>query len=514
MIWTNITTGTPVRATNAKTLSGALPGRTLVVRASHPGSGPDALLKVVNASGVVVSQLPLSAARPEPPEDLFEPVGANGVYNYILEPVGATWPSPGIAFQIATKETIDAASSYDPESNTTKFDGRTLSDRAVAKNAPSQGARKRVIIEGDSISSSYPPGQWPHIATMLNNGVDYVIVWSDSVSGTNLETMATRIPAIPSTIDADEVWVQGGTNADSSSGVGATAKNKQAIKDIAKNCVSRGWVPVFLATPPFNANVAAASDLNKWIAAWCQISGYRFVNIWVDSVDTTGAFKAASTYDGTHPTTAAHIAAAKRMNEHIRPGSSQAGFQPQQQLIETTSSSTINLATNPLCATSAGGVATGWSAPSGTGTSAPSIISAPSPMVGNLQKFVDSWAINGYQMHRRSGTTVIGGHRYLVIDYIRINSVTDGSATGQAVNISMSASGNNSGQINWGVAAKPGPAVVHVGAGFIVREILIPANDTQLTLGYQAQSYANSGSGTIDWDVGGHVIIDLTAAGL
>lgn len=128
MIWTNITTGTPVRATNAKTLSGALPGRTLAVRASHPGSGPDALLKVVNASGVVVSQLPLSAARPEPPEDLFEPVGdANGAYNYILEPVGATWPSPGIAFQIATKETIDAAS-YDPATQTTAFDGPVVAE--------------------------------------------------------------------------------------------------------------------------------------------------------------------------------------------------------------------------------------------------------------------------------------------------------------------------------------------------------------------------------------------------
>ena len=107
MIWTNITTGTPVRATNAKTLSGVLPGRTLAVRASHPGSGPDALLKVVNASGVVVSQIALSAMRPEPPADYFEPVGdANGVYNYILEPVGATWPSPGISLQVGTEDAI------------------------------------------------------------------------------------------------------------------------------------------------------------------------------------------------------------------------------------------------------------------------------------------------------------------------------------------------------------------------------------------------------------------------
>ena len=107
MIWTNITTGTPVRATNAKTLSGVLPGRTLAVRASHPGSGPDALLKVVNASGVVVSQIALSAMRPEPPADYFEPVGdANGAYNYILEPVGATWPSPGISLQVGTEDAI------------------------------------------------------------------------------------------------------------------------------------------------------------------------------------------------------------------------------------------------------------------------------------------------------------------------------------------------------------------------------------------------------------------------
>lgn len=488
MPWSGITSVVTYSAANAI----AIPHPALEpikVTTTHPGTGRDGIVTFYGSDGKPVATANVSASDPV---QTIEFSTASQTLNYSTS---AVFASPGLS--------INVGNTFATES------GYPISDYA-----PMVPRRKRVIIEGDSISSSYPPGQWPHIAAMLDGGTNFVIVYSDSVSATNLEQMAVRIDAIPVSIVADEIWIQGGTNLDAGGSYGPTARNKAAVNSIALKSLARGWKPVFIVPPPLNGSQALLADFGKWLVAWCAYNGHQCVNIWADAVETTGAYKAASTYDGTHPTTAAATSAAKRMLEYIRPGSSITGAQPQIPALETTNSSTINTAINPLCLTNTAGLATGWSAPSGAGSSTATIVAAANPLVGNLQNFVDSYAITQYVMHRRSGTPVIGGHRYLVIDYIKVNSITDGSANGQSVNIQLSAVGNVSGQINWGYGGKPGPSIAHVGAGFVTREILIPANDTQLTLGYYVQSYTNAGSGTIDWSVGQHQVIDLTAAGL
>lgn len=503
MIWTNITTGTPARTANAKTLSGVLPGRTLVVKASHPGSGPDALLKVVNAAGVVVSQVALSATRPEPPTDYFEPVGdANGTYNYILEPVGATWPSPGISLQIETKETISVPLTPSADGTTliTPFGQRF---RAHGQIVPMAGQTVRVVIRGDSIQSNAVTGGSMQLAAILSGG-EYMIAWNDAVPSSTLTQFDARYNSIPSWVQYDQDWIQGGTNSP-----GITTANKDAVASLAQKSIARGAEPVFFAIPPTNGVPTSAHDWNSWLWGWCIKNGFKFVNPWTEIIDpATGGMAAGYTIEGTHPNYPAHVLAAKRILECLRPNASAAaGFKALPFLPNVNAPTNSGISNNALFTNSAGGLATGWSAGAAGGTTVtPTIVALSLPYIGNSQRFQVT-TTNPWRTQSRA-FTIVGGRRYRMLEYFKIGSVSSDAARNGRLEVRIYDQ-RGAMLVDHGQWADASVAV----EGILMREFVAPVGDTSVTVSYKLFC-GTAGNAAADFSIGCQQVYDLTALGL
>lgn len=503
MIWTNITTGTPVRATNAKTLSGVLPGRTLVVRAVHPGSGPDALLKVVNASGVVVSQIALSAMRPEPPADYFEPVGdANGAYNYILEPVGATWPSPGISLQVGTEAAISIPllPSSDGTVAVVPLEQRF---RAHGQLVPMAGQTVRVVIRGDSIQSNAVTGGSMQLAAILSGG-EYMIAWNDAVPSTTLTQFDARFNSIPSWVQYDQDWIQGGTNSP-----GITTANKDAIYSLVAKSLARGAEPVIFAIPPTNGAPTSAHDWNAWQWAYCIKNGFRFVNPWADIIDpATGNMAAAYTIEGTHPNYPAHVLAAKRILEQLRPnGSASTGFRSLPFLPNVNAPTNSGIINNALHLTDTGadGLADGWSAGAAGGTTVtPTLVQETLPYIGKAQRFQVT-TTNTWRVQSRALTTV-AGRRYRLVEHFKLAAVASDAARNGRLEIRIY---DHTGAMlcDHGQWADASVAV----EGVMIREFVAPG--ASVTISYKLFCGV-AGNASADFSVGCQQCYDLTALGL
>ena len=101
MAWTNLTSGTTLIAANAQTFVGNYANKSMRVKVSHPGTGPDALVSIFDSTGRRVSQVAVSAQNPNPDADVFMPDAAAGyTYNYTVEPASAVFPAPGLTIQV------------------------------------------------------------------------------------------------------------------------------------------------------------------------------------------------------------------------------------------------------------------------------------------------------------------------------------------------------------------------------------------------------------------------------
>jgi len=503
IIWTNITTGTPARTANARTISNVLPGRTMVVRASHPGSGPDALLKVVNAAGQVVSQLALSATRPEPPADYFEPVGdPNGSYNYILEPVGATWPSPGITLQVEASSVI--VGTLPPSS-----DGSALvvpygqKFRAHGQIVPMAGQTVRVVIRGDSIQSNAVTGGSMQLAAILSGG-EYMIAWNDAVPSSTLTQFDARYDSIPSWVQYDQDWIQGGTNSP-----GITTANKDAVASLAAKSVARGAEPIFFAIPPTNGVPTSAHDWNSWLWGWCVKNGYRFVNPWADIIDpATGNMAAGYTIEGTHPNYPAHVLAAKRIVEALRPnGSAATGFRCLPFLPNVNAPTNSGIINNALHLTDTGsdGLADGWTAGAAGGTTVtPTLVSLSLPYIGKAQRFEVTTG-NTWRIQSRALTTV-AGRRYRLVEYFKIGSVSSDAARNGRLEVRVY---DHTGAmlVDHGQWADASVSV----EGILIREFVAPG--ASVTVSYKLFC-GSAGNAAADFSIGNQQCYDLTALGL
>lgn len=500
MQW-KITTGSDRATANAQTIDGT-EGRPVFVDVVHPGVGPDARVRIIDvATQRTVADLSCGFTDQGPKRAEFSPVASGSrSYNLIVEPVGATFGDPGISITAnATSPEIETPYTVDATGKAT-FSRRIVSPGQLV---PMAGQTVRVVIRGDSIQANAVTGGSMQLAAILSGG-EYMIAWNDAVPSTTLTQFDARFNSIPSWVQYDQDWIQGGTNSP-----GITTANKDAVASLAAKSLARGAEPIFFAIPPTNGVPTSAHDWNSWLWSWCMKNGFRFVNPWADIIDpATGNMAAAYTFDGTHPNYPAHVLAAKRILEQLRPnGSASTGFRSLPFLPNVnapTNSGIINNALH-LTDTLADGLADGWSAGAAGGTTVtPTLVQETLPYIGKAQRFQVTTG-NTWRVQSRALTTV-AGRRYRLVEHFKLAAVASDAARNGRLEIRIY---DHTGAMltDHGQWADASVAV----EGVLIREFVAPG--ASVTISYKLFCGV-AGNASADFSVGCQQCYDLTALGL
>lgn len=160
----------------------------------------------------------------------------------------------------------------------------------------------RVAIVGDSLTAgggrSLAEGltQNTWMSYVQGDGIAYVGGWA--VGGRTVQQMAAGIRPID---DVDVLVLMGGTN-DVRRHI--SFDETRASYDSIVTTVHPEHV-VIGAIPPYNRDPEAGEAYEKQLAAWAVAQGYDFVDPWGFARDGL-VYKAGTTVDGIHPTTAGY----------------------------------------------------------------------------------------------------------------------------------------------------------------------------------------------------------------
>jgi lysophospholipase L1-like esterase len=114
-------------------------------------------------------------------------------------------------------------------------------------------------------------------------------------------------------LDVDVLVVLGGTN-DLASDSSTRARLGLVSRIVENSGVDR---VVVSAVPPFDPDPALSTAWNRELEKYAAAEGYRFADSWAGSRTDTGAFVAAHTVDGIHPTPGAASRAAAVIREAV-----------------------------------------------------------------------------------------------------------------------------------------------------------------------------------------------------
>lgn len=500
MQW-KITTGSDRATANVQAYTGT-EGRPVFVDVTHPGVGPDAVVEIIDVTTRrVMASVACGFSDQGPKRVEFTPV-ADGVrsYNLVVTPIGADFGAGITIYANDTSLSVETPYIFDASTGKTTFSRRIVSPGQLV---PMAGQTVRVVIRGDSIQSNAVTGGAMQLAAILSGG-EYMIAWNDAVPSTTLAQFDARYGSIPTWVQYDQDWIQGGTNSP-----GITIANKDAIASLAAKSLARGAEPIFFAIPPTNGVPTSAHDWNSWLWGWCIKNGFRFINPWADIIDpANGNMSAAYTIEGTHPTYTGQVLAAKRILEALRPnGSSATGFKCLPFLPNVNSPTNSGIINNALHLTDTGsdGLADGWTAGAAGGTTVtPTLVPLSLPYIGKAQRFEVTTG-NTWRIQSRALTTV-AGHRYRLVEYFKIGSVSSDAARNGRLEVRIY---DHTGAmlVDHGQWADASVAV----EGILIREFVAPG--ASVTVSYKLFC-GTAGNAAADFSIGNQQCYDLTALGL
>lgn len=118
-----------------------------------------------------------------------------------------------------------------------------------------------------------------------------------AVGGVTSAGMSGQAATLPASCNV--VVMMEGTN-DANTGV-STSTHISNLKVIAAEIISRGFVPLVIASPTRETTVSTINGYWLPERLWCEAAGISYVDPWSRYVDTDGSWVAGCTTDGDHP---------------------------------------------------------------------------------------------------------------------------------------------------------------------------------------------------------------------
>lgn len=201
-------------------------------------------------------------------------------------------------------------------------------------------------------------------------------------------TTAQMLPRVDSVISqgVQVCLVMEGSN-DAINGV-SIEDHRANLEAIVQRLLSRGVLPVILASAPVNAQPGAVTAMVAAETLLAMKYGISIYDPWRNVLDiANGQWVGANTSDGVHPTFTAAVTAKNDLNAFIAGTNKASPLGPRANAVGT-SGYTLSGGNN-LMGTNTANVPTGWSQ---AGTATPSIGTAPTGFIGNFARLTGAAA--------------------------------------------------------------------------------------------------------------------------
>lgn len=252
---------------------------------------------------------------------------------------------------------------------------------ALNQRAYLQGIK--VCLFGNSIVIGYNGGrmfEW----FVYQSGSKLSLLKNAGISGNSSAAMLARINT---DVPADSVIVPFMEGTNDAAGGATVATHRSNYSAIIENLISRGMVPVMIATPPYDLATGKVEVYRAVQFYLAQKYGITYWDPWVDYTDpANGKWVAGAASDDAHPTYATQQGGAAKLVAFINQTATPPGFGPRSNTPNVAAPSGFLLSGGNclmLTDTNANGVADGW-VQSGTATA--SLVAATGGFRGNFQR--------------------------------------------------------------------------------------------------------------------------------